>query len=614
MGWTRRLLAAVLIGLLSTPFSVLNLAHARSTDPWVHPRGEHYQAGRHYNDGAGELYYLEENDIGTPDAKVSIEVGDTTSVSVPLNQGLLQVAERTSGALLPVLLYDRNGDGRVDRGVFGRIEGRQVHFDAEELSSVDFSSTYWQIGVRYAAGATGSKDLDGRYLASLDSNGAAFHIRDRSARALEPVAPEPVAQEPVAPEPEPVAATPAPAPVYEAGYEDGLVIFKHRESDPFDFADFVEHPARYIEGFDALTRTADGDDWTANEHTGELRTHFADEDLFLVRTEGDFDLALRWGDLEIEEFLRDVLHVSPNGDGCYSTLHSELKNADGTDAVVPHRLLFCPEMDVALFDVPDGYEIEVLALRRDGGVHESTVGGTTISDNVRLYIHEVNPRHASARATGSVSGNIGEGFRDAGGSLRDAGLHLITGTNERNIHTGRIAYRPSPVTAPPRAVFELATGHPLRAFGQLVQGSESAIQVIADLVAALETTFLNPIIQTSVGLAASPQGADRVGDSVGAFLQAVVKNLPFGERSTGMLDLRTSWYHDRGWEPSRWTRTDTQLNIDRTFTLLDSAAASAVANHSSGSSGCSGCSASDSIPLPGDSTPETPGALLPGNL
>lgn len=602
MGWTRRLLTAVLVGLLSTPFSVLNLAQARSADPWVHPRRESYQAGRHYKDDTGELFYLEENDIGMPGAKVSIEVGETTSVSVPLNRGLFQLADRTRGSLVPILLYDGNGDGRVDRGVFGRIEARALRFDAVELSRVDFSSTYWQIGVRYAAGTTGSSDLDGRYLASFDSNGTAFSIHDATARAPEPVEPEPVAQ------------TPAPAPVYKADFEDGLVIFKHRESDPFDFADFVENPARYVEGFDALTRKADGDDWTVDDQTGELRTHFADEDLFMVRTEGDFDLALRWGDMGIEEFLRNVLHVSPNGGGCYSTLHSELTHADGTNVALPHRLLFCPELNIALFDVPDGYEIEVLALRRDGEIYESTVGGTSISDNVRLYMDEVNPRHASARATGSVSSNIGAGFRDAGGSLRDAGLHLFTGTDERNIHTGQIAYRPSPITAVPRAVLRLATGHPLLAFGQLIQGAESTIQVGADLVAAVDAAILNPAIQTSIGLTASPERADRVDDYVGAFLQAAVKNLPFGERSIGMLDLRSSWYHDRGWEPSRWTRTDTQLNIDRAFTLFDSTGASAIANHNSGSSSCASCSVSDSIPLPGDSTPETPGAMLPGYL
>ena len=239
-------------------------------------------------------------------------------------------------------------------------------------------------------------------------------------------------------------------------------------------------------------------------------------------------------------------------------------------------------------------------------------------DNIRLYVQEIHPRSPSSRATGSVGGNVMTGFRDAGADVKDAFRNLVTGTRLRDIHTRREAYRPSPIVAPFRAVWKLVRLQPIGAIRELLAGGESVVQSAADLVSAVHNAVLNPLIQGTAGVVASPTSADAVGDWLGALLQSVVKNLPFGERSNGVLDLRGAWYHDRAFEPVLYTRTDTQLNIDRTMTILTWSALNAIRLHNEGSS--SGGGSSDGggafpgdLPgdLPGDGAPQTPGPLLP---
>jgi uncharacterized membrane protein YgcG len=226
---------------------------------------------------------------------------------------------------------------------------------------------------------------------------------------------------------------------------------------------------------------------------------------------------------------------------------------------------------------------------------EYTEAGTSIMDNLRLYVNEINPRRPSARATDTIGGNIRAGFSDAEDDLVDAMRHGFTGRYEKNLHTGRVEYHPSPFTAVPLAMASIVRWQPLAvtrtsfsatepavrmldAIQILFAGAESAVRMGGDLVSAVSNGVLNPVFQSTVGLA-SPGAADLVGDSIGAVAQAAVKNLPFGERSIDALSPMSLLHHDRAFAPALYTRTDLQLNIDRAFTIMDMAAINAIRNH-----------------------------------
>ena len=559
-----QILSAFLVAALIVPAPVL------SADIWIHPRGETFDPARHYRDPDGNLFYREENDIGGT-VHIRFVSDREANVRVELGTELAKWAEATGGSLVPFLLLDRNGDGLADQKVRGRMKGTEAVFERAPLTVREAETGRWQVGIQYATGRSGVSELDGRYLASVAGHEARMAIVVPPARASAPPAP-------TLPE------------VGAPAHPPGLVIYKHREGTPFELDAFGESPSRYLENFDLLTRAHDDDDWTMTENRGRLVTHLDEESLFYVRTEGGYDLDVLWGDLAFERFFGEVLETPPDAKGCYLSSNSELRNEDGSHATPPHRLLYCPKLALAVFDAPPGYQIGLTAAA-DDAVYEFTEASTSVPDNIRLYVQEIHPRSPSARATGSVGGNVMAGFRDAGADVKDAFRNLGTGTRLRDIHTGREAYRPSPIVAPFRASWKLVRLQPIGAIRELLAGGESAVQFGADLVSALDNAVLNPLIQGTAGVVASPRSADAAGDRLGALLQAVVKNIPFGERSNGVLDLRGAWYHDRAFDPVLYTRTDTQLNIDRTMTILTWSTLNAIRLHNrSSSSGGGGSS------------------------
>jgi hypothetical protein len=535
--------------------SLVSAAFAR--DLWIHPRDEQFQADIHYRAPDGEIYYRAENELGKAIGDITLERGDRPSLTVPVGVEVFEKAEATNGTVRAILLWDSDGDGKVDRSSRGRIEGDTAIFDDPALADVNLELTYWQFGVKYIAGETGDQSLADRYLASVDSDEAnVVYVRDEEEKI------EPVAQ---------VDSAPAPAP--------GLVIMKHREGEVFDFAQFVENPSLYTEDFDRLSRGEGDDDWTAQAESpdGQLLTHFGKEDLFIVRTEGGATLGVEWGDMPLIQFFRDFLAVEADSEGCYNTLNTQLTNHDGSPTVVPNRLYYCPQDDVALFDVPDGYEIGLTAFV-DGAQLEHTAGGTTVSDNFRLYAHEVYPRSPRARSTGTVSGNIGAGFRDAGEDLKDTFRHAITGTRPVNVHTGQTVYHASTVTAVPRALVSLAKLDPLGAVGEIFTGVESTAAIATKTVSAVNNAAINPLVQATVGNLSSPEAADTTQHWVGAVTSSFADNLPGSHRSDDAIDPFSAWEHNRAFAPTRFTRTDTELNIDRIVTLIDAAVIVAITN------------------------------------
>lgn len=525
---------------------------AQAVDPgardlWVHPRGDAYEPKIHYKAPTGELFYHAENDIeGTLD-DFRIEQRRPLRLSIGLGRQLVERAREGRGSLRPVFLWDSNGDGKVDRSSAGRIvDGRALFEPPDE---VDLSRAYFQIGVRFAAGADGDRSLDRRYLASVDSSALAAKLPETPDVAAAPVEPAP-----------------------------GLQILKRRGDTPFDFAAFLADPGAHVPEFDALTRAADADDWTIDEDGGRLVTHFERDDLFIVRATGGLGLEVLWGDLPLESYLKENLKAEPDDAGCYNTRDVALVSENGTKPTVPQRILYCPGQAFAFFDAPDGYEASLAATRGEERI-DATEAGTSIRDNLRLYAKEINPRSASSRATGTVAGNLRASFAAAGDDLLDLGRHAFVGETRTHQHEGTESYRVSPVQMLPYAVYDLARMKPGSALGRIFTGLESGVQTVADAVSAANNAVVVPLAQVTVGPSVSPSAADSVGDGIGVVTSAVAKNLPASERMQGAWNPLSFARHDRAYAPSAYTRTDTQLNIDRLLSVLDAYVIGAVIEH-----------------------------------
>ena len=547
-------------------------------DLWIHPRGETYQPKIHYKAPTGELFYHAENDIEGSLDDFKVDSQRPLQLSIGLGAGLQRRALAGHGALRPVFLWASKSDGKIDRSKVGRIVDGRAIFDPP--AGIDLRNTHWQIGIRFSAEGSGDRTLDRRYLASVDSS------------AL-------VAKLPTLPD---VAAAP-PAP---PAAPPGLLIYKRRGNTPFDFDAFLADPAAHAAEFDLLTKAKDADDWTIDEDGGRLVTHYQRDDLFIVRATGGAGLEVLWGDLPLQTYLSENLGAKPDDSGCMNTRDVSLTSEDGTPAKVPQRLLYCPGRSFAFFEAPDGYEAELAATQGDAKL-DATEAGTSVSDNLRLYAKEVNPRSPSTRATGTVLGNLGASFTAAGEDLVDLGRHAFTGETRTHQHEGTQAYRVSPLTMIPYAVYDLARLEPVSAAGRLFTGVESGVQTAADAVSAANNAVIVPVTQLTIGPTVSTAAADDVGDGIGVVTSAVAKNLPASERMLGAWNPLSFARHDRAYAPSAYTRTDTQLNIDRLISILDAFTIGAVIEHNQGgSSGSSGDARNGGGGSGGGSGPSSP--------
>ncbi len=543
----RRPIALGTVGCIAAVALIAQAVDPGPKDLWVHPRGDAYEPKIHYKAPTGELFYHAENDIeGTLD-DFAVDQRHPLRFSIGIGRQLRERARLGQGMLRPVFLWDSNGDGKVDRSHTGKIvDGRAVF---EPPDSIDLAHVYFQIGVRFLAEPEGDRTIDRRYLASVDSSTLASKLAEL---------------------PEVAAAPPEPPP--------GLQILKHRGDTAFDFDAFLVDPAAHVAEFDALTRDADTDDWTIDDDGGRLVTHFEREDLFIVRATGGLGLEILWGDLPLETYLSKNLEAKPDDAGCTHTRNASLVGENGNKAVVPQRILYCPGQAFAFFDAPDGYEAELAATRGDERI-DATEAGTSFKDNLRLYAKEINPRSASSRATGTVGGNVRASFVDAGNDLLDLGRHAFMGETRTHQHEGTESYRVSPIQMIPYAVYDLARLRPGSAAGRIFTGLESSVQTVADAVSAANNAVVVPLAQVTVGAAVSPEAADSVGDGFGVATSAVAKNLPASERMQGAWNPLAFKRHDRAYAPSAFTRTDTQLNIDRLLSVLDAYLIGAIHDH-----------------------------------
>jgi hypothetical protein len=546
---------------------------ATPRDLWIHPRGATYDPKLHYRDAKGELYFHAENDIRGSLEDFRVASDKPLRMSIELGPQLVARARDSQGAIRPVFLWASKPGGAIDRSIAGTIEGGRAVFAPP--ADVDLANAHWQIGMRYMAGSEGDRALDRRYLASVDSSSLVAKL---------PKTPDVAAAPPI---------PPAPA------FPPGLEIFKRTAQTPFDFDAFLADPSAHSAEFEALTKAPDGDDWTIDEDGGRLVTHYGQQDRFIVRAVGGAKLEILWGDQPLETYMVETLKATPDSAGCLNTRDVELTSEDGSKAVVPQQILLCPEQSFAFFDSPDGYETGLAALLGGAPVAEAlsllpaerldaTEAGTSIRDNLRLYAAEINPRNPTVRATGTVGGNVKASYVAAGDDLVDLGRHAFIGETRTHQHEGTESYRVSPIQMIPFALYDLVRLEPASAAGRIFTGVESGVAVVADAVSATNNAVIVPLTQVTVGPTVSPAAADSVGNGIGVVTSAVAKNLPAGERMMGAWSPMSFVHHDNAYVPSGYTRTDTQLNIDRLVSALDAITIGAVIHHNQASHNSSG--------------------------
>jgi hypothetical protein len=180
----------------------------------------------------------------------------------------------------------------------------------------------------------------------------------------------------------------------------------------------------------------------------------------------------------------------------------------------------------------------------------------------------VYPRSPKNREGGTVGQRVVASLRDSGEDVREMGRHLITGTTRTNLHTGQQERRTSLLMAVPALVVGLVKLEPVLGGKDFVEGVSSGVQVAADAASAANNAVVTPLLQTTVGLV-SPEAADEAGHVTGAVTQAWAQNLPVSERSLDALNPTSLWLHNRAFEPTGYTRTDTQLNIDRLISVAN---------------------------------------------
>ncbi len=163
----KRLIVVTLLSVLAFAVVASGRGAALLRDWWIHPRGESYDPAVHYKAPDGELYFHAENDLGRGLEAIVVHGGSEPRVTAELGADLWAYVARHGGSLVPVILYDSNADGRVDRTLRGRLDDRTAVFSDARVADVDWRGRHWQMGIRYEAGPTGLAADDRRYLASV---------------------------------------------------------------------------------------------------------------------------------------------------------------------------------------------------------------------------------------------------------------------------------------------------------------------------------------------------------------------------------------------------------------------------------------------------------------
>ena len=363
-----------------------------------------------------------------------------------------------------------------------------------------------------------------------------------------------------------------------SGPPAGLVILKHREGAALDFAAFSTRTRTpFLGDFDELTRR---EGRRRLDHQGpargSLRTHFDRAGLLHRPRRRQRAARHRVGRRPPRpSSSRSATCSSSRGpDGCYNSLDSRVvgdrRRAAG--AAQPHPLLPRGERR----RLRRARRLPDLPLRparlRGGGDH----GGEHLRARQRapLRRRDLAAEPEAPAATGTIGGNVVAGFAAAGDDVARHGPPAL-----RDRHR---AHRPAH-RADAEAHFHAAlahrgwamrrlasTGQPVEAFGEILVGAFSAVHGgRRRRERRSPTRCVNPLLQSTVGLA-STGGRGQHGALGGrlhpgrgpepALLRALGGRLQPDRRLAAQPGLR-----DR----SGYTRTDTQLNIDRVMTLAN---------------------------------------------
>ena len=245
-----------------------------------------------------------------------------------------------------------------------------------------------------------------------------------------------------------------------------------------------------------------------------------------MRTRGDATLGVVWGDMPLEQYLRERLARHARRRTAASAAWRASCRAT-TARTRPCRTAssYCPQASMARLRRASGLPDRALGHAgrdsRSRSRRRAPRSSTTCASTAGRSTRAARTRAAPAR----LAGNLRASFADSGQDVLDMGRHLVTGTTRENIHTGQLEKRTSLLAAVPMLVVGVARLEPLQGGKDFIEGIQSGVQVAADAVSATNNAVINPLLQVTVGVA-SPEAADDAGHFTGAVTQAWAQESP----------------------------------------------------------------------------------------
>lgn len=289
----------------------------------------------------------------------------------------------------------------------------------------------------------------------------------------------------------------------------------------------------------ALTPEGDSDELSAQNGRGTLQTDYTsrksgqyrqkvyDVSLSPSMKEKEFKLKVTVNGRPVEQFLEEVFGVKPSQDGIYSNI---------LNPEAHFHYYWNPGDNHFVGALPPSYHIRFVAT--DGQSVNSIETGTSVLNQLVQYVKEINPDNASDRNTNNLLDNIALGWRYAGRNLEYFLRSLTIGYRTVDIHSGKLISHRGTLDSLVKLVPDLLQGEFRTTLTNLSRIPGGIVDAWGYLLSAISNSIINSVTHLTVGFA-SPSAASYATDAVGTLLQIHAKNLPFGERSIGVLSPRT---------------------------------------------------------------------------